>query len=111
MSIIKNFKYFTGGILLGTFSALYVIANAESRYERYRKEIRRLKNQIENSDFAPAVHNKNENFVFSVLFNSYKEWFVNTVVTVVKFVNDENRGKKIDDYIENFFEKNNMNKL
>lgn len=110
MSIVKNFKYFTAGMLIGTFSGLYVIANAESRYERYRKEIRRLKNQIENSDFTPSVH-KNENFVFSVLFNSYKEWLVNTLVTIVKFVNDENRGKKIDDYLNSFFEKENQTKL
>jgi hypothetical protein len=110
MSIVKNFKYFTTGIILGTFGGLYVIANAESRYERYRKEIRRLKNQIENVEYTPS-HHKNENFVFSVLFNSYKEWLVNSVVTLVKFVNDSDKGKDIDDYINNFFENKNINKL
>ena len=110
MSIFKNFKYFTTGIIIGTFSGLYVIANAESRYERYRKEIRRLKNQIENTDYTPTIP-KNENFVFSVISNSYKEWLIISLVTLMKFVNDEDRGKKIDDYINKFFVKNNQNKI
>jgi hypothetical protein len=110
MSLIKNLKFFTTGIVIGTLAGLYVIANAESRYERYRKEIRRLKNQIENVEYSPTNH-RTENFVFSVLFNSYKELLVNTIVTLMKFVNDCDKRKDIDDYMNNFLEKKNSNKL
>jgi hypothetical protein len=104
MNFIRNFKFLSYGAGTGTMCALMTSSHAEMRYERYNKEIKRIKSHY--SKTYTGDNSKDENLVINLILGCYQEFAANLFVNFIKFINDENKTERIEKMFDEYVKKN-----
>lgn len=108
MSVYSKIKYFSYGCLGGVMAHLYITSIAEQRLQFRRKELMRLKLMLREGVDSPKIddlgkqmidNNKDQDVIFPLLYHTYLNYLVNSVIVFAKFLTDEGKREKIDHYI------------
>jgi hypothetical protein len=103
MNVIRKFRIFCAGLTVGSITGIYNLSKLEEDYTKTRDEYKELLN-ILNQD---KVANKNDDAVLKIFYNSYKEYFLDLSLAIIKLVNDEKAKDRIDLYFRNLLKRDN----